>query len=1155
MKNILLFLLLLSGFNSLAQLPNFTITATATPQTCLGNGALAFSVSGSNPSAVMAYEVFLLPNATTPVVTVNNPYAPNLVAGSYLVVATQTLGSVSNTATTTITIPNQVVPLQYTLTTTMGGCGENGTITANVISGTAVSYEITSGPVTKPQQTSNVFTGLPAGLYQVRVYNDCGDAVVVAVQLVNTVASIQIQPAVALGTIGCTSVGVMTQYWPIGAGSIVFPLNFQYTVYPPGGGAPQIVTQTVNSGSNGAGVLEVVLPFYAQQYYYNLVITDNCGNQFTSNFNYINKPLMWELGGNYDPCEIEQLYAYSLENFTFPVTASFISAPAGFNPVNYNSSHPVFNDGENILYGGQGNQIPAGTYVLRLTDACGRSSQKAITFNPFNEGITLEAIPGNCGFGGMRLCMVGKEAIVKEFTAGPVEFSSAYPVDVMGELQENGDIDLTNLVPGNYTLHVIDECGFEHNLNFIIHGSPAATPLTTLRPACNPGEGAIVIEGTEPFTSIIIQSAPASFTQPLPYDASAGIAANGNFYMGPLPEGSYTFIVTNSCGEFTLVRYVPGEVIASYNFQVTPHCGSFDLLLEYFGNAWQGGFWLQEYNESTGTWGHPLTGNAYQEGTLPQSFNSVAVLNGLPTINLAFIGHFRVLKVTYTYINGHPGMVPCINVVEEFDFDGGSEITEAYSFPCDDGTAEVMLIAAGIPPFNYGISTKDGQPFVVNNGSSPHFLDLEAGVYNFQVTDDCGNIRNIVFDINTLEPLEVNPEGFCPGHNSLLELPNFDFLVYEWWKESEPQAILSTGNTLQFPAFDPDADSGTYMVHITSINPGSCIDLLLSHAVVPAPLPNAGEDMNVAVCNNTGVVALDDYLTDGHHAGGVWEVVSGAATLNGNELNVSNLEAGIYQFKYFVTKCDNTDEAILTVTLSEAPSNPLATVDSIICEGSAIRFYVADIPGAEYLWSGPNGFVSSEQNPVINTATQQNSGAYTVIARINDCDSLPVEFFVTVDAVPAFAVGCVNDEYMLFVTNADALEGYSISWTGPGNFSYDGAEAVITGFEKGDYVATATKPNGCTVEEAFNVISTYCEIPRGISPNGDGSNDYFDLTGFEVEELMIFNRLGIEVFRQKNYKKEWMGQSSKGTLPAGTYYYAAKLAGGETKTGWVYLQI
>jgi gliding motility-associated-like protein len=96
---------------------------------------------------------------------------------------------------------------------------------------------------------------------------------------------------------------------------------------------------------------------------------------------------------------------------------------------------------------------------------------------------------------------------------------------------------------------------------------------------------------------------------------------------------------------------------------------------------------------------------------------------------------------------------------------------------------------------------------------------------------------------------------------------------------------------------------------------------------------------------------------------------------------------------------------------------------------------------------------------------------------------------------------------------------------------------------------------GCIYQETVNVIELEtCVIPEGISPNGDGYNDTFDLSSYDVQTLEIYNRHGVLVYSKSNYTNQWVGQSDNGDqLPVGTYFYVMKYQGNQQKAAWVYL--
>lgn len=164
----ILFFLLLPQF-SFAQIPSFLLSLTSTNETCENNGTLSFMATETAPGASILYSVYLLSNTTSAIgVTAGNTYS-GLSSGTYRVVATQSLGTESNSQQKDIIVSDQVTQLEYSMVGESHLCDNKITVTIN--QGTAVAYEIISGPVLKPLQASNVFTGLIPGLYLIRVFD------------------------------------------------------------------------------------------------------------------------------------------------------------------------------------------------------------------------------------------------------------------------------------------------------------------------------------------------------------------------------------------------------------------------------------------------------------------------------------------------------------------------------------------------------------------------------------------------------------------------------------------------------------------------------------------------------------------------------------------------------------------------------------------------------------------------------------------------------------------------------------------------------------------------------------------------------------------------------------------------------------------------
>ncbi|RYD94860.1 MAG: gliding motility-associated C-terminal domain-containing protein [Sphingobacteriales bacterium] len=589
--------------------------------------------------------------------------------------------------------------------------------------------------------------------------------------------------------------------------------------------------------------------------------------------------------------------------------------------------------------------------------------------------------------------------------------------------------------------------------------------------------------------------------------------------MNSLPAGTYTFTVTDACGIVKTQQYtINGYNVLQNNFTITPHCGAFDIAMAHTATTgvFNDGYYLQEYNAITGNWGHPSTGVNYPEGTLPTTANSLQLTNNTNLLSLPYTGDFRVLKIFYTWGNGTTVVQRCTSVIYTFTFEGGPQITDAYSFPCAGGLNEVIVVATGISPLTYKITTKNGAPFVIDNGTSNLFSGLESATYNFQVADICGNIRNIQFDINALDPVEIEENGFCEGEDSSLTIEEFSFLTYKWYEASAPNTILSTTGTLNFPAFNSANDAGTYMLQITySANTGSCLNQLIAYPILPNTLPNAGPDGNASLCNEGAVLDLNDYLTAPFDTAGTWAETTVSGAFSGSSFDTAGLAEGTYTFTYTVTGiCALDDVATISITLKDIPPAPVVPPVAPVCEGQNVQMFAGIVNGATYQWTGPNGFTFAGATPLIAGATPAASGTYSVtMTSGNGCVSPPSTVVVTVNALPQFTLQgstllCDGQSTTISVV-ADNFTDNQVTYA----WYFD--NGLLTGlttsgaqvYDTGTYEVVVTY-NGCSASQQIVV-----------APNTDAFS--FELEAGCIDENYIISVVNLTGITEGTY--EWTG--------------------------------
>ena len=90
------------------------------------------------------------------------------------------------------------------------------------------------------------------------------------------------------------------------------------------------------------------------------------------------------------------------------------------------------------------------------------------------------------------------------------------------------------------------------------------------------------------------------------------------------------------------------------------------------------------------------------------------------------------------------------------------------------------------------------------------------------------------------------------------------------------------------------------------------------------------------------------------------------------------------------------------------PAAPTVANSGPVCAGANITLTASNIAGATYSWTGPNGYTSTFQNPVISGVTTAQAGAYSVIANVGGCASAASSTTVTVNSAPSAAISCTS---------------------------------------------------------------------------------------------------------------------------------------------------
>ncbi len=156
--------------------------------------------------------------------------------------------------------------------------------------------------------------------------------------------------------------------------------------------------------------------------------------------------------------------------------------------------------------------------------------------------------------------------------------------------------------------------------------------------------------------------------------------------------------------------------------------------------------------------------------------------------------------------------------------------------------------------------------------------------------------------------------------------------------------------------------------------------------------------------------------------------------------------------------CSQVSTANVTVNVTPSPATPPLLHNSPVCAGQALN--LGTTSGGAYVWTGPNGFTSTAQNPGIPSASAANSGTYSLNIVSGGCTSAVATHTVVVNPAPAAPV---------LGGNAPLCEGSALNLTatgGAGSYFWNGPNG---------YTSSAQNPtiNPATVANSGNYTAVY----------------------------------------------------------------------------------
>jgi hypothetical protein len=214
---------------------------------------------------------------------------------------------------------------------------------------------------------------------------------------------------------------------------------------------------------------------------------------------------------------------------------------------------------------------------------------------------------------------------------------------------------------------------------------------------------------------------------------------------------------------------------------------------------------------------------------------------------------------------------------------------------------------------------------------------------------------------------------------------------------------------------------------------------------------------------------------------------------------ITSLQEGTYRVSAVVNGvCTTNVDSVTVIVICDRPEPVYANAYKPIITGNGFQLFATSITDSvNYLWTGPNNFSSSVQNPIIAALNASTAGTYKVYAYLNNCYSIQDSVIIAANQCNpnnrSFATSLgANDFFYSFGTATLFPATRSITGTG-----LNGISSLRTTFAglsppTGNYTVNAAHcpsaggtlaPNECCIEYTDS-SGTYLGVSGTVSLTG-----------------------------------------------------------------------